>query len=80
MRNFLAEAIARFKAPTPAFFKKLIVFGSSLTGLSLSLIAIPGLPAAIVSLTGYLATAGAAIIAVAKFAVQNTDPNQTPQQ
>lgn len=69
--NFFSEMAKRVFADTPTFFNKLKVFGGSLSALSLSLLAIPGIPVAITSFAGYCAVGGGVILAVAQMACTN---------
>lgn len=62
----------RLVSPTPKFFKKLRRLGLSLTALSTGLITIPNVPATIVAFAGHAAIAGAVMVVVAQFAVENT--------
>lgn len=62
--------MARIQAPTPSWMKKVRNIGLVLTGISAALIASPvALPALVVTIAGYLATAGAVASAVAQSAV-----------
>ena len=62
--------IERVKAPTPKFFKVLRTIGLSLAAVSGVLLATPvALPAAVLTIAGYLAVAGTAITAVSQTAV-----------
>ncbi|MBT1688038.1 hypothetical protein [Dawidia soli] len=65
------SVIQRLQAPTPRFFKVLRTIGLSLVAASGALVASPiALPAAIVSLAGYLAVAGSVVTAVSQTAVE----------
>jgi hypothetical protein len=65
------SVIQRMQAPTPKFFKVLRAIGLSLVAASGALIAAPiALPAAVVSLAGYLAVAGSVVTAVSQTAVE----------
>ena len=59
--------IDRAKAPTPKFFRILRTVGLTLLAVSGSVLAAPvALPAALVSVAGYLAVAGGVISAVSQ--------------
>lgn len=64
------EITDRIKSPTPKFFKKIRTVGLTLGAVGGALLAAPiSLPAAVLSIAGYLATAGivaSAISTVAK--------------
>jgi hypothetical protein len=65
------SVIQRMQAPTPKFFKVLRAIGLSLVAASGALVAAPiALPAAVVSLAGYLAVAGSVVTAVSQTAVE----------
>ena len=66
--------VERIQAPTPKFFKTLRTIGLALAALGGSILASPvAIPAAIVTLAGYVALAGGVITAVSQTAV---DTNQ----
>ena len=59
--------LERVNAPTPDFFKKLRNIGLLLAAISAAIIASPvALPAALVSVAGYLAVAGTVVSAVSQ--------------
>lgn len=61
------EIIKRAKAPTPKFFKVLRTLGITLATVGGVIVASPvALPAAIVSVAGYLAVAGSVAAAVSQ--------------
>ncbi|MGK9121010.1 hypothetical protein [Olivibacter jilunii] len=64
------EITERIKAPTPKFFKKIRTIGLTLGAIGAALLTAPiTLPATVVTIAGYLATAGivaSAISTVAK--------------
>jgi hypothetical protein len=63
--------IDRLRAPTPKFFKVLRTIGISLAAISGAIMAAPiALPAAVVTIAGYLAVAGAVVTAVSQTAVE----------
>lgn len=62
----------RIISDTPAFFKKIQVFGVCLAGLGGTLATIHGIPA---GLTTTLISAGTAIAAIAQFAVKMDETN-----
>ena len=62
----------RAKAPTPKFFRILRTVGLTLLAISGSVLAAPvALPAAVVSVAGYLAVAGGVISAVSQVTVDD---------
>ncbi|MBX9852688.1 MAG: hypothetical protein K2X86_13160 [Cytophagaceae bacterium] len=64
--------IKRAKAPTPKFFRILRTVGLSLAAVGGSLLAAPvALPAALISVAGYLTLAGGVMTAVSQTAVEN---------
>lgn len=64
--------LQRITSDTPAFFKKVQVFGIGLAGLGGTLATIHGIPA---GLTASLISAGSAIAAIAQFAVKMDETN-----
>ena len=68
--------VERAKAPTPKFFRILRTVGLTMLAISSSVLAAPvALPAAVVSVAGYLAVAGGMISAVSQITV--TDEMQS---
>lgn len=66
--------VERAEAPTPKFFRLLRSIGLVLLAISGSLIAAPVvLPAAVVSVAGYMAVAGGVIAAVSQITVDQSD-------
>jgi hypothetical protein len=66
------QLIDRIKAPTPKFFRLLRTIGLSLAAVGGSLIAAPiALPAAVLTIAGYLVVAGGVMSAVSQTAVDN---------
>ena len=64
--------VDRAKAPTPKFFKILRTVGLSVVAVGGSLLAAPiALPAALITVAGYLTLAGGIITAVSQTAVEN---------
>ena len=64
--------VERAKAPTPKFFRILRSIGLSLLAISGSIIAAPVvLPAAVISVAGYIAVAGGVLSAVSQVAVDD---------
>lgn len=62
----------RAKAPTPNFFRILRTIGLSLLAVSGSIMAAPiALPAAVVTIAGYVAVAGGVISAVSQVTVKD---------
>ena len=63
----------RAKAPTPKFFKVLRTIGLSLLAISGSIMAAPiALPAAVVTVAGYVAVAGGIISTVSQVTVEDS--------
>ena len=63
----------RAKAPTPKFFKVLRTIGLSLLAISGRIMAAPiALPAAVVTVAGYVAVAGGIISAVSQVTVEDS--------
>jgi uncharacterized membrane protein HdeD (DUF308 family) len=70
----MSEIINRAMAPTPKFFKILRNIGLVMAGIGGVLLAAPvGLPAAVVTIGGYLATAGGVISVVSQVTNLNDD-------
>ena len=64
------NVIQRLKAPTPKFFRTLRTIGLALAAASGALLAAPvALPAAVVTLAGYLTVAGSVATAVSQTAI-----------
>ena len=64
--------IERAKAPTPKFFRVLRTIGLGLTAVGGVLLAAPvSLPAALVTLGGYLTVGGSVLTAVSQITVEN---------
>jgi len=62
--------VQRIKAPTPKFFRVLRTIGLALAAASGALLAAPvALPAAIVTIAGYVAVAGSVVTAVSQTAI-----------
>jgi hypothetical protein len=64
--------LQRITSDTPAFFKKVQVFGIALAGLGGTLATIHGIPS---GLTASLISAGTAVAAIAQFAVKMDETN-----
>lgn len=63
----------RAKAPTPKFFRILRTIGLSLLAISGSIMAAPiAIPAAVVTVAGYVALAGGVISTVSQITVKDT--------
>lgn len=64
------NVVQRMKAPTPKFFRVLRTIGLSLAAASAALLTAPiALPAAVVTLAGYLTVAGSVATAVSQAAI-----------
>ena len=64
--------LQRVKAPTPKFFKVLRTIGLVLAAASGALLAAPiTLPAAVITIAGYVAVAGTVVTAVSQTAVED---------
>ena len=62
----------RLTAPTPKFFKKLKIIGLALAATAGALIAAPiALPAAVITIAGYIAIAGTVASAVSQVTVES---------
>lgn len=77
------NVVQRVKAPTPKFFKILRTIGLALATIGGALLAAPiALPAAVISVAGYVALAGGVMTAVSQTAVDTTNSkiaeNETP--
>ncbi len=72
------SVVERVKAPTPKFFKTLRTVGLALAGIGGAILATPvAVPAALVSIAGYVALAGGVMTAVSQTAVDtNTKDGQ----
>ena len=63
----MKKIIDRAKAPTPTFFKKLRNIGLTLAAISAAIVTAPiALPAAVVTVAGYVAVASGVISAVSQ--------------
>ena len=70
--------IERAKAPTPKFFKIMRIIGLALLAVSGSLMASPiALPAAVVTVAGYVAVAGGVLSAISQVTVDDVALKQT---
>lgn len=64
------SVVERVKAPTPKFFKTLRTIGLALAAVGGAILAAPvAVPAALVSIAGYVALAGGVMTAVSQTAV-----------
>lgn len=72
--------IERAKAPTPKFFRILRNIGLAIAAAGAAILAAPiGLPAAIVTLGGYLTVGGAVLSAVSQVTVSDETNTKTTQ-
>ena len=61
----------RWNAPTPRFWKKVQTIGLSLAGISAVILSAPvSLPAGIITLAGYMATAGGVVGVISQLTVE----------
>jgi hypothetical protein len=71
------NVIQRLKAPTPKFFKVLRTIGLALAAASATIIAAPiALPAAVISIAGYVGVAGTVATVVSQAAVPRDDDDE----
>lgn len=61
----------RFIADTPAFFKRMQIFGATLISLSVSLTPIDGMPENVITI---LSSIGATVVALSQFAIKQYEP------
>ena len=62
--------VERVKAPTPKFFKTLRTIGLTMAGIGGAILATPvAVPAALITIAGYITLAGGVITAVSQTAV-----------
>lgn len=72
MKNFLIEAVKRFKSKdVPVFFRKLQAFGVSIATLAVGIQHVPQIPTSIANGCEKAAWIGGTIVVVAQFAVTN---------
>ena len=77
-KNRIMNLLERAQAPTPKFFRILRSIGLVLLAISGSVVAAPVvLPAAVVSVAGYMAVAGGVITAVSQITVEPSTPLRT---
>ena len=68
------NVVQRVKAPTPKFFKTLRTIGLALAAVGGALLAAPiALPAALISVAGYITLAGGVMTAVSQTAVDTVN-------
>lgn len=73
--------VERLQAPTPKFFKKLRTIGLILVAAGGTIVASPvALPAAVVTVAGYLIVAGSVATAVSQAAVDGGENKSKNQQ
>ena len=74
------QIMTRAQAPTPKFFRILRNVGISLLTVSGAVLTAPvALPAAIVTVAGYLAVAGGVLSAVSQITVEDKDKVEQPK-
>jgi ABC-type xylose transport system permease subunit len=72
IKNMKSEITERIKSPTPKFFKNIRTIGLTLGAIGGALLTAPiSLPATIVSIAGYLATAGVVASAISTVAKED---------
>ena len=69
MANNDLSLVQRLTAPTPKIFKIFRIVGLSLAAAGGAILAAPAMPAILVTISGYMITAGAVITAVSQVAV-----------
>lgn len=75
------SVVERVKAPTPKFFKILRTIGLAFATAGGALLAVPiALPAAVISIAGYVALAGSVMTAVSQTAVETTNSKTTENE
>ena len=75
------SVVERVKAPTPKFFKILRTIGLALATVGGALLAAPiVLPAAVISVAGYVVLAGGVMTAVSQTAVDTTNSKTTENE
>ncbi|GAA4777930.1 hypothetical protein GCM10023231_00450 [Olivibacter ginsenosidimutans] len=75
----MKEIIERVQAPTPKFFKKIRTIGLTLGAIGGALLTAPiTLPPTVLSIAGYLATAGIMASAVATAAKEGQEKEPNP--
>jgi len=73
------EILHRLTSPTPTFFKKIRTIGLTLGAIGAALLSAPiSLPATVITIAGYLATAG--IVASAISTVAKEDQQEKEEQ
>jgi hypothetical protein len=82
-QSFLSQLLARLTSETPIFFKKIVLFGITLGGIGLAILAINvtkipvSIPPIVFTIAGYFVAIGAVCTAVAK--ATTTSPNLQAQ-
>ena len=73
--------VQRVSAPTPIFFKRLRNIGLALVAISAAIITSPiVLPAAVLTVAGYIAVAGSVVGAVSQFTTMNDSVPETKKE
>ena len=73
--------VQRVSAPTPIFFKRLRNIGLALVAISAAIITSPiVLPAAVLTVAGYIAVAGRVVGAVSQFTTMNDSVPETKKE
>ena len=73
--------VQRVSAPTPIFFKRLRNIGLTLVAISAAIITSPiVLPAAVLTVAGYIAVAGSVVGAVSQFTTMNDSVPETKKE
>jgi hypothetical protein len=69
--------VERIQAPTPTFFKRIRNMGLAMGAIGAALLSAPiTLPAAIISVAGYMATAGLVASAISQVVYQDQPPGE----
>lgn len=73
------SVVQRVKAPTPPFFKTLRTIGLALAAIGGAILAAPvAVPAALITVAGYVTLAGSVITAVSQTAVDTSPKTPNP--
>ena len=70
MKSTFTEAWERLWSDTPKFFNKMKVVGGSLIATGTALALVPNIPPILVTVSGYVITAGGIMVAMSQLAVE----------